>query len=78
MSQFHKLLLTVLGASIGVYFFTCSTFSVFNQKTQPISQEQLINYVNQELEYELTLGDKNVDQESFIKQTIQKRLQKNN
>jgi len=78
MSQFHKLLLTVLGATIGIYFLTCSTFSLFNQKAQPINQEQLIDYVDQELEYELTLGDKNIDQEAFIKQTIQKKLQKNN
>ena len=76
MSQFHKLLLTVIGAIIAIYLLTCSSF--FHKAPQKVNQEELINYVFSELDYELTYGDSNINQEAFIKETLQKTLKKRN
>ncbi len=76
MSQFHKLLLTVVGSTIALYFLTCS--AVFYKAPQEVNQEELINYVFSELDYELTYGDQDINQEAYIKQTIQQALKEKN
>ncbi len=76
MSQFHKLLLTVAGASMALYLLTCSSFTFFTKHPQSINEKEMINIVFNELDYELTYGDKNIDQEAFIKKAIQESLKK--
>ncbi len=75
MSRFTKLTITILGSAFALYFFTCTSFSFFNEK-KTLNQDELISFVAIELEYELTYGDENVNIEAFIDKAIQEKLQK--
>jgi len=75
MSHFTKLTITLIGSTIALYFFTCTSFS-FNKK-ETISEDKLISFVSTELEYELLYGDNTIDMERFIDNAIKERLQNN-
>jgi hypothetical protein len=77
MSRFHKLLLTLLGASLGLYLLTCSSFSVFEQHTKEINKQELVTFVSTELDYELTYGETNMDIEVFVDKALQQALKNN-
>lgn len=77
MSQFSKLVLKILGAVSILYFFTCATFSPSYPINKDIDHDKIVEYILEEVSYEIAYGDKNVAISLFVDQAIKDVLSKN-
>jgi len=77
MSSFAKLIISVLSIVSILYLFTATSFLSMNQKTETINQKALVEYITNEVNYELQYGDENFDLQAFVDQAMISALKKN-
>lgn len=76
MSPFARLLSIIFGTSAILYLFTCVSFFPFYHTEKKIDHDKIVEYVLEEVNYELTYGDNNTDINLFVDKAIKDVLTK--
>ena len=77
MSRFTKSVLFIIGIIAILYLFTCTTFLPFYHSNKTINHNEIVSFILEEVTYEMTYGDKNVDLDLFVDNTIKEALRNN-
>jgi hypothetical protein len=77
MSPFERLISLLLGVFGILYLFTNTVTIKHNQKAKNIDKLQIINYILQEVDYELTYVHNDIEIKKIIDQALIKALKDN-
>ena len=77
MSRFTKFVLFIIGIITILYLFTCMTFLPFYHSNKTINHDEMVAFILEEVTYEMIYGDKNVDIDLFVDNTIIEALRNN-
>lgn len=76
MSPFSKLVLKISGVASILCLFTCAIFSPSYHINKDMNHNKMVDYILEEVTYEISYGDKNVDISIFVDQAVKDVLLK--
>lgn len=77
MSAYFKRVVSIFGSVLFLFLFVGSTFNPFLNSHKKINHDKLVAYVLEEVSFEMTYGDKNIDIDSFVDNAVKDALRNN-